>query len=240
MISEDNMDDAKIAIFAYNFEHKKTQDMIIRLLIDGHNIECVISADARELNIPSSMVRTKLKHGNLIHPQTLCHRFGIPYINIQHDDPRIPTIINDYKVNLGIIAGARIIRKFVIDSFSIGIINYHPGMIPEVRGLDSILWSIVNNIPLGVTAHLIDESIDGGRILIRKNIPIFHDDTIFDLSERIYDLQFEIVSESVCLAKEKRYMDIDIAQPINCKMTPEQEYNALSLLKNYVAHNSFK
>ena len=66
------------------------------------------------------------------------------------------------------IAGARILKRPVIDRFSIGIINFHPGLIPEARGLDALLWSIRGDLPLGVTSHLIDERVDASSEAARQ------------------------------------------------------------------------
>ena len=73
------------------------------------------------------------------------------------------------------------IIKNVIDSFSNGIINFHPGVLPENRGLDNLKWAIYNNLPQGVTTHLIDENIDVEQIY--KEFMIDLEDTILMLIE---------------------------------------------------------
>ena len=73
-----------------------------------------------------------------------------------------------YKINLGIISGARIIDKKIIKLFKYGIINFHPGKIPETSGLDSFFWTIKKNIYPSVTAHFIDQYVDRGKILINS------------------------------------------------------------------------
>ena len=54
-----------------------------------------------------------------------------------------------------------------IKGLSKGIINFHPGLIPEARGLDTPQWCIYDGIPLGVTSHFIDSKVDAGRIIER-------------------------------------------------------------------------
>ena len=51
-----------------------------------------------------------------------------------------------------------------------GILNFHPGLLPDIRGLDSVLWSIEKNYPIGVTAHLINNKIDAGKLVCQKKL----------------------------------------------------------------------
>ena len=170
----------RLAVFCYNFPHKKSQDFIIRLFLEGIKVVCVFAADPVELNIPPASIRTKIRHIGLLHPRYIAERLGIEYFVAPHNSSEVITKIKDNNLNLGIIAGARILKAPVIESFSKGIINFHPGLIPEARGLDAMLWSIYKSIPLGVTAHLIDENIDAGYILLKEKIFINPDDTLLD------------------------------------------------------------
>jgi phosphoribosylglycinamide formyltransferase-1 len=79
----------------------------------------------------------------------------------------------------------------VIDRFSKGIINFHPGLIPEMRGLDCVQWSVYKELTLGMTAHLIDSRIDAGRIIKRVILPEYRSDTLIDLEHRLYQSQLE-------------------------------------------------
>jgi folate-dependent phosphoribosylglycinamide formyltransferase PurN len=90
---------------------------------------------------------------------------------------------NDYEgsKNLGVILGARILSKEIIERMPKGILNIHPGILPGNRGLDNLKHSIAKRLPIGVTAHLIDSRIDMGIILDTKIVPIFKDDTIRDV-----------------------------------------------------------
>ena len=55
---------------------------------------------------------------------------------------KIKLIVKKYKINIGIISGARIIDKKIIKLFKYGIINLHPGKIPETSGLDSFFGQL--------------------------------------------------------------------------------------------------
>lgn len=138
---------------------------------------------------------------------------------------------------MGVIAGARILKPQVIDQFKIGIINLHPGLIPEVRGLDAMMWAIYHDLPLGVTAHLIDHRVDAGRILLRKPIPLFPDDTLLDLSERLFEYQLEILGDAIerALLGQWHVLDPQTLGRPNRKMPLELEAETLRRFETYKA-----
>jgi len=50
-------------------------------------------------------------------------------------------------------------------------INIHPGILPEFRGLDPVLWSLYFEKNLGATVHIMEKGIDTGDIIISKVLP---------------------------------------------------------------------
>lgn len=228
------MDKVKIAVFCYNFPHKKTQDFLLRLFLENIKIDCIFAADPVQLKIPPAAVRTKIRHIALIHPKEIAERLGIEYYVMPHNSYEVAQLITKRHIDLGIIAGARILKSHVIDSFSRGIINFHPGLIPEARGLDALLWSIYNKIPLGVTAHLIDEHVDAGYILLKERIPIWEDDTILDLSERLYEKQIEMLRPAIEAALKGEGVPVNPTTPYNRKMPEELEKQVIEMLPDYI------
>jgi len=197
----------KLAIFAYNFPHKKTQDFILKLFFEGFKIDIVLAANPIKLNFSSSKLRTKLRYINLTHPRIICDKLGIPYKVVKHNSDKTVQILRKNKIDVGLIAGARIIKLPVIKAVDKGIINFHPGLIPQVRGLNALERSILNDVPLGVTAHFIDERIDAGRIIEKQKIPIYKDDSLIDLSHRLYETQMIMLPKVLKLIKNKKLTD---------------------------------
>jgi len=228
------MSDLKVAVFAYNFPHKKTQDFLLRLFCEGYKVAHVLAADPVPLSIPPSSIRTKIRHGALIHPRDVAASIGAPYSVVAHNDASAIEIVNSHEINLGIIAGARILKAPIIEAFKYGVINYHPGLIPQARGLDAMLWSIYYDIPLGVTAHLIDERVDAGKILFDEKIELHTDDTIFDLSERLYETQLEMIKPSIEAALSKSGSLLEAGTKLRTKMPAEQERDVLEKLPSYL------
>lgn len=184
-------------VFAYDFPHKKGQDVILRLAALGLKPAAVLAAPHVALAVPPTLLRVKPRHADLMEPEELCRRLDIDYHVVEHGSETCLLLLDHMETDVGIVAGARILPRDVIERFRTGIINIHPGLLPEVRGLDALQWAIVRNRPLGVTAHLIDRRVDAGWILERREIPEFPDDTLVDLSLRLYETGLAMVKSAL-------------------------------------------
>lgn len=198
-------------LFTYSFPHKKSQDMIFLLHYFGYKIDAVIAARPQKLNLPEKRFRYKVRHNFLFDLKEICRRQNIDYFEVEHHNAKeCEEILDQYHPSLGIIAGARIIKKNIIQKFSQGIINFHPGLIPETRGLDSALWALYYGLPLGVTAHFIDERVDAGRIIQKREINIAKDDTFYDINEKLYDLQLKMLPDVIELAISQDFASFEL------------------------------
>jgi folate-dependent phosphoribosylglycinamide formyltransferase PurN len=196
----------KICIFAYNFKHKKTQEGIIRLFCSKFKINQVIAMNKIKINSPKKIIELTSRDINYIRPKQICKSLKIPYNIINHNSKKCLRYIKKKNFDLGIILGARILDKEIIDCFKVGILNLHPGLLPENRGLDTHQWSILNMFPQGATAHLIDNRMDCGKIIIKKKIKIYKQDTMKDFYLRIQSLELDLMIRSLeVITKKKNY-----------------------------------
>ena len=194
----------KVCIFAYSFKHKKTNDYI-NLLIKENCLDLVIATPKEKLQIKSNWKPQKKTKRNLKLETTkdLCLKKKINFYETKHKNfIKIKSIIRKYKINLGIISGARIIDKKIIKLFKYGIINFHPGKIPETSGLDSFFWTIKKNINPYITAHFIDKYVDKGKIIIQKKIDVLIKDNFSSLSKRIYREQIYLLKNILLIIKK--------------------------------------
>lgn len=191
------MERIKYGVFAYNFEHPKTQDGLINLFFNGFIPKCILAADPVKLNFYKSKVRIEPKDLVCVHPSKIAEKLGIPYHVVKHNSKECIEIIKKYDLDVGIILGARILSHDVIESFKIGILNIHPGLLPDNRGLDCIKWAIIMNIKQGVTAHLIDKKIDAGSLIIQDTINVYQDDTLLDIHLRLQNKEQILMIDSL-------------------------------------------
>ncbi len=201
-------------IFAYDFPHRKTEDFILHCFLNDIKIDAIIATGWRKLKINSVPFKTKVAIAPKYKPEKLAFKFNIPYYKLDHNSNECVKLLNKLKPEVGLITGARILKPEVLNEFSKGVINFHPGDIPSVRGLNSSLRAIKSKLPQIVTAHLIDKEIDLGLILFKEKIEVKKTDTIFDINEKLYHTQITMLVKAVeltrngsveCISEESNY-----------------------------------
>jgi len=65
-----------------------------------------------------------------------------------------------------------IIDDRLLALFPGGIINFHPGDLPDYRGCDAPEWQLLHGLPVICTAHLVDEGIDTGPVIGKKKLSL--------------------------------------------------------------------
>lgn len=72
----------------------------------------------------------------------------------------------------------RILKHNIIKIPRLGILNIHPGWLPDYKGVMNYFWVLKNNDgAAGVTLHWINEGIDTGAIIARRRFTVWHDTT---------------------------------------------------------------
>ncbi len=85
-----------------------------------------------------------------------------------------------------------ILEKKFLQSFPGSCINLHTAFLPYNRGSCPNVWSIVDNTPAGATIHYMDEGIDSGAIIARKQIAVSSADTGASLYQKLEDAAFRL------------------------------------------------
>jgi phosphoribosylglycinamide formyltransferase-1 len=218
-------------IFAYSFAHRKTHDFLLECAAAGYRQVSVLAAPWVELGY---------RDDNNYFPRTLqdvpprpakdlCHAFGFAYLERPHDDlAGIRAFRESSEARMGVIAGARILKRGVIDLFADGVVNFHPGKLPETAGLDAFYQSLEQDIPVGVTAHLIDSRIDAGRQLFFEETPIGPGDSPEAVLHNNYQTQIEALRRFLELVDRGELSSVAIDRPFrNLPLQPAQKRAAL-------------
>lgn len=179
----------RVALLGYDWPDRRTFDYTLRLAMAGLGPAFVIGAPWRRLNIRSSRIPVLRKRGDLRSVRNLCAFLHIPYFVYPHDSPEAQGLLRHADVAL--IAAARILSPSTVQTLPI--INLHPGLIPENRGLDNIVNAVARGLPQAVTAHFIDARIDAGTIISVTNVPVLQGDSFIDMGERVLDTAVNLV-----------------------------------------------
>lgn len=87
----------------------------------------------------------------------------VPSVN----GPEAVNTLRELAPDILVQAGAGILRRPIIATSRVAVLNMHHGIAPLIRGMNSIYWGLWENRPdwIGSTVHCVDEGIDTGRPL---------------------------------------------------------------------------
>ena len=110
------------------------------------------------------------------------------------NEPQVVEFIKNNNIDYIFTIGyGEILKKEIINAPQKAIINFHPGLLPENKGADPVASVIANsNSKAGFTFHYIDEGVDTGDILYRKEIDCLRTDN-YDLLQLKIGIQTAIV-----------------------------------------------
>ena len=178
----------KIGLFTFHDNNRKCAVGIPSLVskLGGSPISIIFAepGDKREDYDPSNL---------MLPPQEYAKALHIPYAVIKHNDAATIAAIKELHLDLGIVLGAKLLDKEVIEAFTIGIINAHPGKLPDYGGSSTIQWAIKETDPVYVTCHMIDPKLDTGEMLEEKQINVEMGDTYQQFIDRVLDNEIEML-----------------------------------------------
>jgi methionyl-tRNA formyltransferase len=97
-----------------------------------------------------------------------------------------------------VVAYGRLIPPWMLDLPRYGNLNLHGSLLPKYRGAAPIQWAVANGETVtGVTTMRLDEGMDTGGMLLRRELPIGPDDTAEDLYPRLSALGAPLMVETL-------------------------------------------
>ena len=88
-----------------------------------------------------------------------------------------------------------IIPKLILDKTKLWNINFHPGSL-DYPGIGCFNFAIYDQAKTyGVTAHLMDEKVDRGKIVGIKEFPLEKEDSVLTLAEKSYETMIVLFFE---------------------------------------------
>ncbi len=136
-----------------------------------------------------------------------------------------------------VVAYGKILPKEILDIPRLGCINVHGSLLPKYRGAAPIQWSIINGDKVtGITTMFMDEGMDTGDMLLKREVDILDNDTYGTLYEKLKieggKLLVETINNIENIKPEKQSNDFTIAPMI------EKSLGKLDFTKTaYELHN---
>jgi folate-dependent phosphoribosylglycinamide formyltransferase PurN len=184
-----------IAIITYDTAHRKTQDIVTKLLLNGYSdLKLVVIPWVERKNFqplyshrPNNVVSISIEE--------LAKRINIDFERVEIN--LLETYFSSNTFRHIIISGAGILPENLAKNHKV--INAHPGFLPDMKGLDSFKWAILKNKKIGVTTHYISEMPDEGELIEKREIPCFFEDSFFSLAMRVYETEIEMLVHAIQL-----------------------------------------
>ncbi len=99
----------------------------------------------------------------------------------------------------------RILGKTLLSAYKNRILNIHPALLPAFPGLHAQKQAFEYGVKVtGCTVHFVDETLDGGAIIMQRCVEVREDDTDEKLADRILEQEHKIYPEAVKLFVENR------------------------------------
>jgi hypothetical protein len=187
-----------IIVLTYDHPHRKTQDLIFRLIANGIR-PTVIATEWEERNNFTPLIAHRPSNPIQISLTGFCRNLGLDLLlTTKHD--LYKKLVTCQNVEFILLATGNIIDSKIVTEFKV--INSHPGYLPIIKGLDALKWAIYHKEIIGVTTHFVNNQIDGGIIIERRIVPVFAEDTFHNLAYRQYELEVEMLVDSMNMVPE--------------------------------------
>ena len=114
-------------------------------------------------------------------------------------EAEIQTRLAKYDIDLIVLAGfLRVLTASFIEKWPNRIINIHPSLLPDYKGLHTHERAIADGkAEGGCTVHFVVPEIDSGEIIVQKRVPIIPGDTPETLSARVLEQEHIAYPEAI-------------------------------------------
>ena len=107
--------------------------------------------------------------------------------------------LEEKKVEWIILAGyMRIVSPVLLEAYEHRIINIHPSLLPDFRGLDAVGQAYAAHAPrMGVTIHYVDAGLDTGAIIAQQGFDVDPEWTEAECEARIHEIEHVLYTDTL-------------------------------------------
>lgn len=145
-------------------------------------------------------------------------RHGVPALTVSHAsygkwplcraayERDLVRALTEYGVGLVVCAGYdRLAGETLIEAFRGRMINIHPSLLPSFPGLHAQADALAYGAKVtGATVFFVDESLDGGPIIVQEAVPVEEGDTVESLAARILVVEHRLLPRAITLIAQGR------------------------------------
>ncbi|KAF0238705.1 MAG: methionyl-tRNA [Prolixibacteraceae bacterium] len=113
-------------------------------------------------------------------------------------NPDFLTVLKDLNADLQIVVAFRVLPEVVWNMPPLGTFNLHGSLLPQYRGAAPLNWAVINGeTKTGVTTFFLDQEIDTGKILFKRETSIGENETVGEVHGRLMGIGAQLVVETV-------------------------------------------
>ncbi len=173
----------------------------------GSNLQAII--DAVDRGEVDGRVKTVISDVEEAYALERARRHNIEaiYINAKDFSGRkafneaLAALLEAREIDLVILAGyMRLVSPVIINKFRGKIMNIHPSLLPSFPGLEGVKQALDYGVKVsGCTVHFVDEGLDTGPVILQEVVPVYDDDTVESLQERIHRVEHRLYPRAIQL-----------------------------------------
>jgi phosphoribosylglycinamide formyltransferase-1 len=216
-----------LSLITYELPHRKTQEVLFKILRRGEFTVSLAVVPFKQRPERETRIRHRPDQFSGPGARALARAFNLVCRPIE--DWRAFHRSVDYFL---ICTGTLIEPEFCSAAT---IINCHPGLVPESRGLDAFKWAIYHGRSLGNTLHVIDEDIDAGRILHQERTSVFEEDDLDTLARRHYEAELDLLAYFDRYLQGGAPFELSVQEPTK-RMPTQLEAETIRRFDQYKRH----
>ena len=169
-----------------------------KIIAENYNVVGAVTAVDKPAGRGQKLRASAVKQAALKHNLEVLQPTNLKSDEFQADLERL-------NPNLIIVVAFRMLPKKVWDFPELGTFNLHASLLPQYRGAAPINWAIINGEEkTGVTTFFIDEKIDTGAIIDKKEIDINPKENAGSLHDKLMHLGADLVANTLeSIAKDE-------------------------------------
>jgi phosphoribosylglycinamide formyltransferase 1 len=128
-----------------------------------------------------------------------------------HDDRQaferaLDDVLGKYRIDIVCLAGfMRLLTEWFIGRWSGRILNVHPALLPEFKGLHTHRRALAAGVKRhGATVHFVVEETDAGPIISQESVAVLPGDSEEALAARVLEIEHRIYPQALRLVAEGR------------------------------------
>ncbi len=159
-------------------------------------IPTAIIVDKKTFTLKDQAIFAERTLGRIVSKPPPGKERGSYHFVTNHNDENTLRIVRNHQVDFLVSVGTpRILKPHLLMATPFGVLNCHPGLLPDFRGCSCVEWALYLNKPVGLTVHRMSQDIDAGPVLLRRKLKITQEDSYENVRIKVY------LEACLCLAE---------------------------------------